>query len=638
MKRRNRWFCLALSGVMAVVLSGCNGSGQGTVAASGTAVETTGAETTVAETTGAAAESGTEETMGEEVKGDGVYKPGTYKASAKGMGGDVTVEVVVTADAIKSVTVLEHNETAGISDPAIEKIPGLIVEAQGLGIDAVSGATITSDAILAAAADALGQAGADVEGLKGIGIAKEAKEDEKLEADVVVVGGGLAGLSAAVSAADSGAKVILVEKMGSLGGASITCGGELLAAGTQLQEDQGINDSVEALAQYWIERGEGHVDEEMLTAIAKASPETFVWLQDRGVEFGGVTFSYNNPGQDPLRNHKTADMGGTGFILPMVEAAEKAGVEIHLETPAVELIQEDKTVTGVVCENEGRKVEISAKSVILATGGFANNQELVEEYCPVLDTFGTFLGEAHQGDGLIMARDAGANIIAGGGVIANPMDIGATKLSDPAGVFLNVTPEGKRFANEAEYWFSRSKKLYFDEGYTYYYSLLDSEYQLEGLEEAVTAGTAFKADTIEELAEQLEMDASVLQATIDAYNEICETGEDTEFGKPVRGDKGAMESTLERDVLFLNPIKTAPFYGVKITTNGLTGTFGGPQVTMKGEVVSVDGQVIPGLYAAGEVANGQLLYHEYPCSGSSIQFCATMGRFAGQAAAEAALK
>lgn len=218
---------------------------------------------------------------------------------------------------------------------------------------------------------------------------------------------------------------------------------------------------------------------------------------------------------------------------------------------------------------EGRKVEIAAKSVILATGGFANNQDLVEEYCPAFGAYGTFLGEAHQGDGLIMARDAGANIIAGGGAIVNPMDMGATGLQDPGGVFLNP---------------------------------------------------------------------SVLKTTIDSYNQICETGDDTEFGKPARGNKGTSDSVLEEDVLFLNEIKTAPFYAVKIGTNGLTGTFGGPEITINGEVVSVDGQVIPGLYAAGEVANGQLLYHEYPCSGSSIQFCATIGRFAGKAAAEAALK
>lgn len=622
MKKKTIWRCILLSGVMAAALSGCGGSSQETSAAA----ESTTSETTVSETTGS------------ETDVDSVYKPGTYEASAKGMGGDVTVKVVVSGDAIESVTVTGHNETAGISDPAIEKIPARIVEAQGLKIDAVSGATVTSNAILTAAADALAQAGADVEVLKEIGLAKEVKEDEKLEADVVVVGGGLAGLSASVSAAESGADVILVEKMASLGGASITCGGELLAAGTDMQKEQGIQDSSQALAEYWIGKGEGHVDEEMLRTIADASPETLHWLKDRGVEFGGVTFSYNYPSQEPLRNHKTADEKGTGFILPMTEAAEKAGVEILLETPAVELIQEDGRVKGVICENEGRKVEIAAKSVILATGGFANNQELVEEYCPAFGTYGTFLGEAHQGDGLIMARDAGANIIAGGGAIVNPMDMGATGLQDPGGVFLNVTPEGKRFADEAAYWFSRSKKLYFDEGYNCYYSILDSEYPLEGLEEAVKAGTAFQGDTVEELAGQLEMEPSVLGATIDSYNQICETGNDTEFGKPARGNKGTSDSVLEKDVPFLNEIKTAPFYAVKIGTNGLTGTFGGPEITINGEVVSVDGQVIPGLYAAGEVANGQLLYHEYPCSGSSIQFCATIGRFAGKAAAEAALK
>lgn len=624
MRNKKRWYCAMLAAAMCASLTGCGGSA---------APETTAAGTTAAET---AAETSTQaETQAPK---DGAFVPGTYMAAAKGMGGDVNVEVVVTEDAIQSVTVKEHSETAGISDPAIEKIPAAIVEAQGLGIDAVSGATITSNAILTAAADALGQAGADVEALKAVSLAKEAKEDEKLETDVVVVGGGLAGLSAAVSAADNSAKVILVEKMASLGGASITCGGELLAAGTDMQKEQGIEDSPEALAEYWIEKGEGHVDGEMLKTIAAAGPETVQWLQERGVEFGKVTFSYNDPRQNPLRNHKTLDMGGTGFILPMIEAAEKAGVEVRLETPATELIIEDGAVKGVICENEGRKVEILAKSVILATGGFANDQKLVEEYCPAFGTYGTFLGEAHQGDGLVMARDAGAEIVAGGGAIVNPMDVGPTGLQDPGGVFLNVTPAGKRFADESAYWFNRSKILYFDEGYSYYYSIMDSQYPLEGLEDAVEAGTAFKADTVEDLAKQLEMDGSTLKATIDSYNAICESGNDTEFGKPARGDKGSMESTLEKDVSLLNAINTAPFYAVKIGTSGLTGTFGGPKVTMNGEVVSVDGQTIPGLYAAGEVANGQLLYHAYPCSGTSIQFCATMGRFAGKAAAEAALK
>ena len=152
---------------MAAALSGCGGSSQETSAAA----ESTSSETTVSETTGS------------ETDVDSIYKPGTYEASAKGMGGDVTVKVVVSGDAIESVTVTGHNETAGISDPAIEKIPARIVEAQGLKIDAVSGATVTSNAILTAVADALAQAGADVEVLKEIGLAKEVKEDEKLEAE-----------------------------------------------------------------------------------------------------------------------------------------------------------------------------------------------------------------------------------------------------------------------------------------------------------------------------------------------------------------------------------------------------------------------------------------------------------------------
>lgn len=567
----------------------------------------------------------------------GAFTAGTYTASAKGMGGDVTVEVVVTADKIESVTVTKQNETAGVADGALDKMPAAIVEAQGLKIDAVSGATVTSTAILAAVTDCLTQAGGDIEALKEKGLDGTVLSNETLEADVVVIGSGMAGLSAAVTAAQAGAKVILLEKMGSVGGASITCGGEILAAGTDAQKAQGIEDTPAALAKKFIDAGEGHVNEEMLTFIANHSADTVEWLKTQGVAFGKVTFSYNDPTQSPLRNHKTADGSGAGFILPLKEAAEKAGVEIRLETKAVSLINEGGVIKGVVAENGGRTVTVMAPSTILATGGFANNAELVAEYCPNLGTSGTFLGETHNGDGLIMARDAGAKIVAGGGAIANPMDLGPTYFADPAGIFLNVTPAGKRFADETEYWFTRSAKLYFEEGYNYYYSIFDSKTQNDKLEDAIAAGTIFKADTIAELAAKVQMDSAVLTATVDRYNTMCAAGKDTDFGKSASGPKGVTVEVLQENVPFLTAIDTAPFYALKVPTTGLTGTFGGPAVTIDGEVLSTVGTVIPGLYAAGEVANGELLYHQYPCSGTSIQICTTMGRQAGAAAAKAAI-
>lgn len=565
------------------------------------------------------------------------FKPGTYTAAAPGMGGSVVVEVVVSEDSITSIKVLEHQETAGIGDAAIERIPEAILAAQGLKVDTVAGASLTSGAILAAVEDCLAQAGADVKALLEKGADDEVPEDQELTADVVVAGGGIAGLSAAITAAKAGAKVILVEKMGALGGASMVCGGEILAAGSQMQLDQGIQDSSEALAEYWLAKGKGHVDEEMLRMIAKESAQNVEWLSEHGVVFGGVTFSYNYPSQDPMRNHKTENGSGAGFILPLIKAAEVAGVTILLETPAVSLINEDGTIKGLVAKYKESTVTIHADATILATGGYANNQELMDEYAPNIGTFGTFLGVAHQGDGLIMARDVGAQIVGGGGAIANPYDMGPTYFMDPGGIFLNLTPDGKRFCNEADYWFSRSALLYHELGFNHYYGIFDAATEYAGLKEAVEQGTIVMADSLEELAGKLNMDGKTFVDTVARYNEMCAAGVDSDFGKPKSGLKGATADVVQ-EVTFLNAITQAPFYAVNVKTTGATGTFGGPKTTLKGEVVATSGEVIPGLYAAGEVANGELYYDEYPCSGSSIQFSLAMGKHAGEAAAQAALQ
>ncbi len=178
--------------------------------------------------------------------------------------------------------------------------------------------------------------------------------------------------------------------------------------------------------------------------------------------------------------------------------------------------------------------------------------------------------------------------------------------------------------------------LYHELGYNRYFSLFDATTQHEKLEEAVAAGTLLKADSLEALAALMEVDPAVLTETVARYNQMCDKGEDSDFGKPQKGPKGVMEGAVQ-EVSFLNAIKEAPFYALKVVTSSVTGTFGGPKTTKDGEVLATDGKVIPGLYAAGEVANGELYHLEYPCSGSSIQFCLAMGRHAGDAAARCRL-
>lgn len=569
------------------------------------------------------------------VSGDGTLQDGDYTAKGKGLAGDVEVKVTIANGAITAVEVLSHNETAGISDPAIENIPANIISAQGLKVDVISGATLTSNAIIEAVTTCLTQAGGDIEVLKTKGVELVAVEDEVVDTDVLVVGAGIAGLSAAVSAAEEGANVLVLEKMASVGGASILCGGEVLAAGSDMQAEQGIVDSAEALKNYWIEAGEGNVSEELLTFVANNSGNTVNWLKDRGVKFSDVTFSYYYPNQDPYRNHATENYIGSDLILPLYEKAKALGVEFRFETPAETLINENGVIKGAVASNQGRTITVNAKNTILATGGFANNEELMNEYIPSVQAFGTYLGAAHNGDGLIMAREVGAEIVAGGGGIINPMDLGKTKYTDAGGIFLNVTPEGKRYSNENDYWFKRSAELYHEEGFNHYYAIFDSKTSNAALEEAIANKTAYKANTIEELATMISMEPSVLADTVKTYNEACATGVDTVFGKPAVGLVGNRTENL-KELQLLSSIEEGPYYAILFNTSTITGTFGGPKININAQVIATTGDVIPGLFAAGEVANGQFFYKRYPCSGSSIQTSATMGIEAGKFAAQAA--
>ena len=248
-----------------------------------------------------------------------------------------------------------------------------------------------------------------------------------------------------------------------------------------------------------------------------------------------------------------------------------------------------------------------------------------------------------QGDGLIMARDAGAEIVSGGGAIALALDMGPTRLFEPYGVYLYFDQNGERFMDESVYWFERTRIL-MENDMTSYYMLIDGKTQNDGLAAAVEQGTAFTADTLEELAEQIGVPAEALVNTVNTYNGYCAAGADEAFGKPAHkegkmlpraaGGGGNVGTELE-DVAYdlLNPYDTPPYSAIKVTLNSSSGTFGGPRVNVDGQVRRADNSVIVGLYAAGEVANGELFYKEYPCSGSATQLYSTMGRFAGRAAA-----
>ncbi|MDL2217919.1 FAD-dependent oxidoreductase [Christensenellaceae bacterium OttesenSCG-928-M15] len=564
------------------------------------------------------------------------FTPGAYQAEVNAYHGAMVVEVTVSETAITDVQVVSHGETYGIGSVAVDTMPGRIVAANSLAVDTMTGCTISSASILAAAKNALTDAGFDVSSLTEP--LEQKDEDKQLSADVVVVGGGLAGLAAALGAVDEGASVILLEKAAMTGGATATSGGEMLAAGTSVQAAEGIEDTAQALVNYWLEKGEGGVDEEMVTYVGLTSPKTIDWMIELGAKLSMDTPT-SMPWQDPKRCHKTAEGvasttgtgGGVGFTIPMTEAAIEKGVEILYETPATSLMMDGGAIIGVEAQTRhGGKVTITAKNVILATGGFDGNDEMMKAHMPLV-LGRSNVGRLHDGDGHRMAEQAGAQMLYHPScVVTLGMDYGATGLAmaDIFGKYLYVLPNGERFMDESEYWFMRSGNMIKNDTSSYWI-VVGANTDIQNLDAAVEGGTAMKGETLEELAQNTGMDAATLKVTVERYDELCAKGKDEDFGKD---DENLKKLNMEGTTL--NPVGEGPYYAINCALVSVSGTLGGPEINLDGQVINTAGEVISGLYAAGEMANAQFYNIYYPCSGSSLQYCATMGRRAGAHAAK----
>lgn len=553
----------------------------------------------------------------------GLFKPGTYTGEGDGMGGKVKVSVKVDDNKILEVNVLENDETKGIADAAIERIPSMILEGQTLSVDAVTGATMTSNAILTAVEAALKEAGADVTKLKAK-VENEVVNDIKTyETEVVVVGGGSAGLSAALEAANNGAKVILVEKLAMTGGSTARSGGKVQAAGTDIQKANGVEDNADLYYEHLMTVGENKVDPVKIRLIADNSLTDFNWLVENGVEFS-KNIEQLHEKYRPIRGHyvsaqdgKTEQDGhGWAITQPLEKMAIEKGVEILLETPAKKLIVDNMgTVTGIECEDsKGNKIIINATAVILATGGYDFNKELLAEYAPLVKPVYSTVAPGNVGDGLIMARDAGAKIQSGGGAILLYLDL-AARVGEVGGLYVDTT--GSRFMDETDFWFTRTKKL-IDRNQLGMFYITDAKGKSDSFDALVKDGKMVEGSTIEELAGKLGM--AELKSTVERYNELAKKGVDEDFNKNSE---------------YMKTVEEGPFYAIAFAPIS-SGTFGGPITNEKGQVVAEKGGIIKGLYAAGEVANGDLFYQEYPGSGSSISTCVGMGRIAGRVAAEEA--
>ena len=602
------------------------------------------------------------------------YTEGTYTATAQGNNGPVTVSVTFSADAITDVTVVEHSETAGLSDRPIAEIPAAIVENQSLAVDTVSGATNSSNAILTAVADCVAQAGGDVEALKAVAVEKAPVDDVEATYDVVVLGGGGAGLTASITAAQNGAKVILVEKAGSLGGNTLIAGQGFNAcdperqANTEMSEallgqlksyldldpaDFGafaevletvkgqINDYIASGSTTLFDSPELHMlhtymggkrtgldgtviepDLELARTFATNALDALEWAESIGAQWNDTTSTIL--GAMWPRSHGLAN---GNVITILTDAAKANGVEIVTDTRANELIVENGKVVGVkATTSEGANVTLHANSgVVLATGGFSANAPMVVEYnnyWPGLsDTMPSTNAPTITGDGIVMAKAVGADLVGMGFAqlmpSSHPVDgslFSGIWGSAETQVFVNK--EGKRYVNEyAERDVLSKAALAQTDGI--FYIICDNKIaknaDVAGME---AKGNVVVADTLEELAEKLGIPADTFVETIERYNSFVDAQKDDDFGKPLFGEK----------------IDEAPFVATPRSPS-LHHTMGGVKIDTNTHVISTEGNVIDGLYAAGEVTGG--LHAGNRLGGNAMTDFLVFGRIAGENAAKA---
>ncbi len=605
----------------------------------------------------------------------------TFEGVGQGMGGDIKVSVTVEDGKITAIDVLSHGETAGISDPAFAQIPDAIIANQSLAVDAVAGATMTSNGLLAAVEAAAAAAGLDVEALKAAAVETEEKTyDSELTADVVVVGAGGAGLAAATAAKQNGASVIVIEKMGTVGGNSIICGGIYNSPDEALQSAVEMTDSVKSLVEDAIAAEPVSDEHAELIAAVKADYEAWQangsvglfdsanwyalqtwnggdqvgrlslvkvlannsyagleWLKSLGMQFSDTIGQ--GAGSLYQRTHSSLDSMGTGYIKAFMNVVGEDNV--FTNTKGESLIQDETgRVVGVKATNpDGTELVLHAnKGVVIATGGFSANVEMRQKYntsgkWPVLgENVMTTNAAGITGDGIVMASEIGAGLVDMEQIqllyLGNPVNGGMTRYTprDLSGTdqIIFVNKEGERFVQEdgrrdviccalIEQTDGLMYILESGDG-----NAVDPDELMTGdgvpARQAEEEGYLLIADTLEEMAEKIGCSYETLQATVDAFNAAVDAGED-EFGRKLYSTK-----------LTKGPWIACPRVAC------VHHTMGGITINENTQVLDVDGNVIEGLYAAGEVTGG--LHGANRLGGNAIVDFVVFGKLAGENASK----
>ena len=549
------------------------------------------------------------------------YTPGTYTITTPGVKGDITMDVTFTEDAITAVEITDQTETYGIGwgmdTTPVAVVPAQIVERQSLDVDAITGATLTRNCILAGVEQAVAAANGNLAALK---VPHEAAplEDEVIDADIAIVGGGAAGLAAGIEPAQAGAKVVILEKQSIVGGATTRSGGKLMANGTEFQARQGIEDSNEKMFEYLKSVGGDYIDDAKLKYFVENSLDTFNWMVGMGVQVQDVEPIHSS--LPDWRVHNVLGGGGMTdghggcIIVPMYDAFKaQESADIRYNVTANELLtNEDGAVVGVKgVRPDGSTVTVNAKSVILATGGYASNREMMAPYADFTENYSTQVPAGNLGDGITMAEAVGGQIYQNPGVqtvyVSYTCGVG---INEEAGLI--VTEDGERVVNEYTYQYHVGDALNKAKSNKAFYIAAANDPN-PTVQYGLTLESTPSAATVEELAGLIGVDAATLKSTVDRYNELCAKGEDEDFGKPAE---------------YMVPVEGEKLYALQLNP-AVTVTFSGIVTDLNAQVLDADNQPIEGLYAAGETAFPGLFGTEYPGCGMAISSGAFYGRVAG---------
>jgi fumarate reductase flavoprotein subunit len=594
---------------------------------------------------------------------------GDFTGTAKGFGGDVSVTLTLTDGAITGCAAEGKDETEGVGSQAIAKMPGAIAESGSIAVDGVSGATITSTAIKEAAAAALTAAGLNPDDYK-TAVEKDATaEDSTVDADVVVVGAGGAGMTAAITAAAEGKSVVILESQSMVGGNSVRATGGMNAGKTVYQDENefgesaGVektlktaaekyadNETITALAKTVSEQwaayqadptgyfdsvelmeldtmigGKGINDPELVETLCANSADAIDWLDEHGITLHNVS-SFG--GASVKRIHRPVNAEGKtvsvgSYMIPLLqENCEKAGVKMMLDTTATEILTDaNGAAVGVKTTGaSGETVTVNAKAVVLATGGFGANLDMVVKYKPELKGFMTTNAPGIQGQGIEMAQAIGAATVDMDQIQIHPTVEANTAALITEGLrgdgAILINEEGQRFIDEVG---TRDVVSAAEIAQTGSYSWLvvdqamaDASSVIQGY---IKKGYTVTGATYEELGKAMGVDAAAFAETMEKWNGYVEAKNDPDFGR----------------TSFANPLNTAPYYAVKVTA-GVHHTMGGLKINANTEVLNEKGEVIPGLFAAGEVTGG--VHGANRLGGNAVADFTVFGRIAGAAASD----